>query len=221
LTTLAHRDVKRINDTFFALKVETKKAVGQEASVRDLATLDTNVPASHFVLIQEDPQQKHNERLHLTSLPWSPWVAGIIDAFHDSQNFYTLLELVPCGNLNSFLYQNGCLTAMQACFYFSNILCALRFLHNHHIVHRDLKPGNILIGEDGYLVLGDFGCSKSQFEDKGWEFGGTPLYMAPEMIRCEPKCGPAVDWWAAGCILYQMLTGNMVRRRLQPLFLHM
>lgn len=90
-------------------------------------------------------------------------------------------------------------------FYAANILLALEALHSHGITYRDLKPENILLGADGYLKLVDFGMSKMEKPQIDPEkFGGTMEYLAPEIIRGSHE-GPINDWWAFGCVIYEII----------------
>ena len=92
---------------------------------------------------------------------------------------------------------------------------AVHCAHELGIVHRDLKPGNILLAENGDPKISDFGLAKSL--DAGEEsltntsaIMGTPAYMAPEVARGEMRdAGPAVDVYALGAILYELLTGQL------------
>lgn len=96
----------------------------------------------------------------------------------------------------------------QAKYFLVQIVLALEYIHSKHIVHRDLKPENILLTRCGLIKLIDFGTSKDM-DDKeynGQEFRGTPEYMSPESIG-NKYCGPPVDLWALGNVVYQLLCG--------------
>ena len=67
-------------------------------------------------------------------------------------------------------------------FYAAQLILALGYLHKKGIVHRDLKLENILIDQDGYVQLIDFGLAKMLKEDDAMSFCGTPEYLAPEMV---------------------------------------
>jgi serine/threonine protein kinase len=85
---------------------------------------------------------------------------------------------------------------------------ALGHLHSQNIVYRDLKPENVLVGEDGYLLVADFGLAKLIKEGESTStFCGTPEYLAPEMFEHEAKYDFMVDWWALGTLMYEMLVG--------------
>jgi serine/threonine protein kinase len=90
----------------------------------------------------------------------------------------------------------------------------LGYLHKTNILYRDLKPENVLMGNDGYLLLADFGLAKrlQNQKDETETFCGTPEYMAPEIlgrtIKKSTKHGLAVDWWAVGILTYEMMIGH-------------
>lgn len=146
-------------------------------------------------------------------LPWNPFVTGVVQAFHDDKNLYLMSELIPCGTLRSIIQKRAPLGAVTAAFYFANIVSGLAFLQTYEIVHRDLKPENILVGADGYLCITDFGTAAKEFEENDWLLIGTPTYMAPEIFSAaeqSTRTFGAVDWWSAGCVLYEMTTRKMV-----------
>jgi len=89
---------------------------------------------------------------------------------------------------------------------------AVEFAHKSGVVHRDLKPSNVLLARDGTPKIADFGLARRVGEGTTAATGGalgTPSYMAPEQVRGLAQArGPAVDVYALGAILYEMLTGR-------------
>ena len=71
-----------------------------------------------------------------------------------------------------------------------------------------LKPENVLIDEQGYIKLTDFGLSKRNIKGNNGAYSicGTPEYLAPEILFKEGH-GKAADWWTLGAIIYEMFTG--------------
>lgn len=150
-------------------------------------------------------------------MDWSPFVAGILDTFHDDRNVYMMLEYSPCGPLHLALGEP--LPPAQVLFYFANIVCALEHLEKSGVANRDIKPANIVIGADGYLFLCDFGPAmqvptEHPAKTFHWIGEGTAIYQAPEAVTLQGqpddvRYGTAVDWWSAGVILFEMASGKI------------
>lgn len=87
---------------------------------------------------------------------------------------------------------------------------ALHEAHSHGVLHRDIKPANVVVGKDGRLRVLDFGLAQQLGSVGAGESpgGGTPGYMAPEQWRDEDATS-AVDIWAAGVMLYELLGGKL------------
>jgi protein kinase X len=134
-----------------------------------------------------------------------PFIVNMFASFKDKKNLYMLMEFVIGGELFSQLRKVGRFGNDTARFYAAEIVLALQYLHSQNIVYRDLKPENLLIDKDGHMKITDFGFAKV-VEDRTWTLCGTPEYLAPEIIQSKGH-GKAVDWWALGILIYEMLAG--------------
>ncbi|XP_035225473.1 cAMP-dependent protein kinase catalytic subunit 3-like isoform X2 [Stegodyphus dumicola] len=134
-----------------------------------------------------------------------PFIIELLWTHHDSNCLYMLFEYVCGGELFTYLRNAGRFSSSTAQLYAAEIVLALEYLHKLSIVYRDLKPENLLLDRDGHLKITDFGFAK-KLHDKTWTLCGTPEYLAPEIIQSKGH-NKAVDWWALGILIYEMLAG--------------
>ncbi|XP_018023543.1 cAMP-dependent protein kinase catalytic subunit 3 [Hyalella azteca] len=135
-----------------------------------------------------------------------PFIVDMLWHHHDDSFVYMLFDYVCGGELFSYLRSAGRFPLATAVFYATEIISALAYLHSMSIVYRDVKPENLLLDRDGHLKITDFGFSKV-LSDRTWTLCGTPEYLAPEIILGKGH-NKAVDWWALGILIYEMLAGH-------------
>ncbi|KXS11908.1 camp-dependent protein kinase catalytic subunit [Gonapodya prolifera JEL478] len=134
-----------------------------------------------------------------------PFIVNLFCTFQDEKCVYMLLEYVCGGELFSHLRRAGRFSNDMTKFYAAEIVSAIEFMHARNIIYRDLKPENLLLDSKGHVKIADFGFAK-KVDDRTWTLCGTPEYLAPEIIQSKGH-GKAVDWWALGILIYEMLAG--------------
>ena len=134
-----------------------------------------------------------------------PFIISLLWSSKDAENLYLLFPFICGGELFTYLRRAPRFSESQTLFYAAEIVSALCYLHSLSIAYRDLKPENILLDKDGHVVITDFGFAK-RIPDRTWTLCGTPDYLAPEVIQSKGH-NKAVDWWALGILIYEMLAG--------------
>jgi len=152
----------------------------------------------------------------LTKLKHENLVA-LFDCKESANNVYLVMEYCNGGDLADYLQSRQTLSEDTIAIFFRQIAAAIHACHEQNVVHRDLKPQNILLSypdktnprvQDAILKIADFGFAR--FLSDGVMAGtlcGSPMYMAPEVIRSLQYDGKA-DLWSIGTIMYQCLTGK-------------
>ncbi|CCI49926.1 unnamed protein product [Albugo candida] len=137
-----------------------------------------------------------------------PFIVQLRYAFQTRTKLYFVMDYYQGGSLNFHLTSLKVFTEAMTRFYAAQLVLAISHLHTYNIVYRDLKPDNILMDEEGYLALADFGLSQDRYDPKGGllTFCGTAEYIAPELIRRIPY-GKSVDYWSLGILIFEMLAG--------------
>ena len=149
------------------------------------------------------------------------------------------LEYAPGGSIRQIINRFGSLDEQVIRRYTRQLLLGLEYLHRNGFAHRDIKGGNVLVGNDGVIKLADFGQAKritskslvgsveggneikgggdvgggggtGSRSRQGTEMRGTPLWMAPEVIKEQhmTRGWRKADIWSVGCTVIEMATGN-------------
>ncbi|CAB1320467.1 unnamed protein product [Coregonus sp. 'balchen'] len=181
----------------------------------DLRSKNHNMVAIKIISINEAPPEYskkfvHREIYALNATYRHPGVVQLYDMFRSLKRFYLILELALSGDLlehiNAVSHSKGSpgLSEEEARRLFKQIVNAVMHCHNNHIVHRDLKCENILLDEQGFVKLTDFGFA-NHYTDRSAlmnTFCGSVAYTAPEILL--------------GVILYAMVTGKLPYHEKHP-----
>jgi eukaryotic-like serine/threonine-protein kinase len=139
-------------------------------------------------------------------------VVSVSDQGSDQGLVFLVMELVRGRTLRDLLTARGRLTVGEAFAVLEPVLAGLTAAHRAGIVHRDIKPENVLIGVDGVVKVADFGLARAvvgtgQTSQTGGVLIGTVAYLSPEQLE-RGRADARSDIYAAGIVLYEMLTGH-------------
>ncbi|WTE95334.1 serine/threonine protein kinase [Streptomyces sp. NBC_01614] len=141
-----------------------------------------------------------------------PHVIVVHDVVDDEGLPCIVMEYIPSLTLGDVLKKQGTLPPGEAARIGRSMAAALRAAHDVGVLHRDVKPANVLLGNDGRIVLTDFGIaveSGSPSLTRTGELVGSIQYLAPERLRSKiAEPGPASDLWSLGATLYEAVEGR-------------
>lgn len=161
-----------------------------------------------------------------------PGIVTIYDFGRADGLYFFLMEFIDGVNLRQ-LMAGGRVSPREALAIVPEICDALQYAHDQGIVHRDIKPENILMDRRGRVKVADFGLAKivEEAASEGAAEGavpgqpdlteagktvGTPQYMSPEQISAPGEVDHRADIYALGVVFYQMLTGELPGKKLEP-----
>ena len=225
----------KVRNRFLALPESVSKCLEPEPKLSDFQTLQElgvgsfgrvflvmhKITKAQYAIKAIDKRNKNNiegkpyfrREIEIMYKIHHPNVVRLFGHFEDNQNCYFIMEYVNQGNLCTLLEKqtNKCLEPQIVAGLLKDLIRAVYFLHQMDppIIHRDIKPENALLAEGLVLKLTDFGWS-NYIDDSGDirnTFCGTPIYLAPEMIRGTGH-DEHIDIWCIGCLMYELLTGS-------------
>lgn len=214
----------------YAIKVLKKEFIIENDEVESYVS-ELAAPARESHSCVRAHSTKSEKRVFLAAArERHPFLLGLHSCFQTETRIYFVMEYVSGGDLMLHI-QREQFTPRRAKFYAAEVLLALEYFHKNGIVYRcvrtsrlcaltirdllesppfsDLKLDNILLTLDGHIKIADYGLCKEDmwFGKTTSTFCGTPEFMAPEIIL-EQRYGRAVDWWAFGVLIYEMLLGQ-------------
>ncbi|KAJ3361552.1 Serine/threonine kinase [Allomyces arbusculus] len=217
MTTTPSKRTKKVTlDDFVFLSVLGKGNFGkvmlaEEKHSKKLYAI--KVLKKEFVIENDEVESTRSEKRILLTANRArhPFLINLYACMQTATRLYFVMEYVSGGDLMLHI-QRQQFSERRAKFYAAEVLLALEFLHQNNIVYRDLKLDNIMLGPDGHIKLADYGLCKENmpFGAVTNTFCGTPEFMAPEILQEKTygRYGRAVDWWAFGVLVYEMICGQ-------------
>lgn len=186
---------------------------------RDVAVKEVRAPAGlSAARIERMYTRLEREAWAAARIP-SRNVVTVFDVATDDGRPWIVMELVRGRSLGDLLRAGGPLTPKRAAHIAAEVLSALRAAHGEGVLHRDVKPANVLLGDDGSVVLTDFGIAMVEGESSltlTGEVVGSPEYLPPERALGRAP-GPGSDLWSLGVLLYAAVEGLSPFRQDTPL----
>lgn len=162
------------------------------------------------------------EKFCLKELKKNNFVVDMKSHFQDERNVYVLTEYLSDQSLLDKIRGKLGLSKKEINFYLSEIILALKSIHDSNIIYRNLMPENILFDQNGHVKLIDFGLSK-KFNDiqksRTYTVWGTPGYMSPEVLLGNGYDYKA-DIWALGITIWEVLGGAIPFYSSDPVKIH-
>ncbi|MEV6599867.1 serine/threonine-protein kinase [Actinoplanes sp. NPDC051346] len=186
---------------------------------RDVAVKEIVLPADLLAMERDAVHLRMLQEARAAARLSHPNVAQVYDVIEHDGRSWIVMEYVPSRSLQQVLRDDGPLEPRLAAVLGLELLDALEAAHDAGVRHRDVKPANVLLSEDGRVVLTDFGIASIEGDSvitTGSELVlGSPQYMSPERAR-SGIAEPASDLWSLGATLYAAVEGRSPFERPSP-----
>eukprot|EP01134_Creolimax_fragrantissima_P001290 CFRG1290T1 len=164
----------------------------------------------HYTIAQDEVESIRTEKeiFEVANRERHPFLVNLYSCFQTDTHLCFVMEYACGGDLMKHIHKS-IFGEARGKFYACEILLGLEYLHENGIIYRDLKLDNLLLDQDGHIKIADFGlCKTGMFHDSRTStFCGTPEFIAPEILK-ENSYTRAVDWWAFGILIFEMLIGQ-------------
>ncbi len=169
------------------------------------------VLAPALLLMGEGMVERFKREARTAAALSHPHIIPIYAVKEDEHVLYFVMKHVPGRALDAVIHDVGPLPIVMVQTILAHVADALGYAHRHGVIHRDIKSANIMLDEDGWAVVTDFGIAKVVQAEGLTVTGvtvGTPTYMSPEQCDARELTG-ASDQYSLGVVAYEMLTGAL------------
>lgn len=196
------------------IEVTIKEFFMKELCNRDEASSVVTVPSTGSAELVEKFRQKFIKEAKNISKLNHPHIIKVLDVFEENGTAYYVMEYIDGGSLSDMIEKQGFLSEEEALRYTRQIASALQYIHAHNMNHLDVKPGNVLLRQNGDVVLIDFGMSKN-YDLAGEQTTSSPIGVSVGYAPIEQSrvgglgmFSPATDIYSLGATMFKMLTGQ-------------
>ena len=173
---------------------------------------------SKLKIVDKKSIKSIKSELDLLSILDSPYIVNMHYAFQDKENLYLVIDYLSGGDLRFHISRHKKFSEEQTRFFICGLILSLEYIHSNNIIHRDIKPENLVLEENGYLRVTDFGIAKKfsppipnsrggPSRSNQVETSGTPGYMSPEVMKSLEHSFCA-DFFAVGVMGYEFMMGE-------------
>jgi serine/threonine protein kinase len=217
------RDIPLKENSKWVGKVRLLKKLGQGGMGTVYQGYDESLALDVAVKILPSPNgprdaqfvQRFRQEARISAQINHPNVVRTLHVDEQGDMIYLVMDFVAGKTARDLVDEKGPLMVPLALQIIHDVALGMQAAHQHHVVHRDIKPDNILVADDGRVLLSDLGLAKAvSTSGHGQHMPvtrlglllGTPDYMSPEQWEIGATVGPAADIWSVGATLWMLLT---------------